>query len=185
MSIFSPLSSFTIFWTLAPLGPTHAPIGSTFSSWETTAILLLEPASLEILFISTTPSYISGTSNSNNLLTNPGCVLETIIWAPFEVFLTSTTYNLIFSLNLYFSLGICSFGPIAVSSFPMLTKTFPLSSLKTVPVIISYSFSLYSPYIILLSASLILWVTTPLASWAATLPKFFGVTSKSTTSSKS
>ena len=54
-------------------------------------------------------------------------------------------YNLIFSLNLYFSLGICSFGPIAVSSFPILTKTFPLSSLRTVPVIISYSFSLYSP----------------------------------------
>ena len=68
-----------------------------------------------------------------------------IAFIPLEVFLTSTTYNLIFSLNLYFSLGICSFGPIAVSSFPILTKTFPLSSLRTVPVIISYSFSLYSP----------------------------------------
>ena len=185
MSIFSPFNSSTIFWTRAPLGPTHAPIGSTFSSWDTTAILLLEPASLEILFISTTPSYISGTSSSNNLLTNPGWVLDTTTCAPFEVFLTSTTYNFIFSLNLYSSPGICSLGPITVSNLPTLTNTMPLSCLKTVPTIISYSNSLYSLYMMLLSASLILCVTTPLASWAATLPKFFGVTSKSTTSSKS
>ena len=40
-----------------------------FSFVEYTATLLLLPGSLEILFISINPSYISGISNSNNFLT--------------------------------------------------------------------------------------------------------------------
>ena len=177
MSIFSFLSSFTIFWTLTPLGPTQAPIGSTASSLEYTAILVLDPASLAMLFISTTPLYISGTSSSNNLFTNPGWVLDIKTCGPFVVFFTSTTYNFIFSLNLNCSPGICSFGPKTASDLPTFIRIFPLSFLKTVPVNISSSFSIYSLYTILLSSSFILCITTCFAAWAAILPNFLGVTS--------
>ena len=40
MSIFSPLSSFTIIRTRAPLAPTQAPTGSTLGSFDQTAILV-------------------------------------------------------------------------------------------------------------------------------------------------
>ena len=154
MSIFSSPSSSTIFLTLEPLGPTQAPIGSIFSSIDLTAILVLEPASLDTDFIWTIPSNISGTSNSNkqnktkskegwplqktkkvpqrkciacqerdskkgliridtdfiwtipsnisgtsnsnNLLTNPGWLLDTTIWGPLLVFFTSNIYTFIF-----------------------------------------------------------------------------------------
>ena len=49
-----------------------------FSSGEYTATLLLNPGSLDTLFISINPSYISGISNSSNFLTKSGCVLEII-----------------------------------------------------------------------------------------------------------
>ena len=47
-SNFSPFNSFTICLTRDPLEPTHAPFGSTFGSFEKTAILVLLPASLAI-----------------------------------------------------------------------------------------------------------------------------------------
>ena len=59
-SIFSPFNSFITFWILTPFAPTHEPTGSILGSGEYTATLLLEPASLDTLFISITPSYISG-----------------------------------------------------------------------------------------------------------------------------
>ena len=56
MSIFSSCNSSTTAFTLAPLIPTHAPTASTFSSFDHTAIFVLEPASLAMLLISTVPS---------------------------------------------------------------------------------------------------------------------------------
>lgn len=82
ISNFSPFNSSTIDLTLVPLNPTHEPTGSTFSSLLKTAILVLEPGSLATLKISTVPSFISGTSNSNNLLIKELSVLDKIIWAP-------------------------------------------------------------------------------------------------------
>ena len=100
-SIFSPYNSFIIFWILTPFWPTHEPTGSIFSFVEYTATLLLEPASLDIFLISIKPSYISGISNSNNLLTKSGWLLETITCGfPFIPFSTSKTYPLILSLTL-------------------------------------------------------------------------------------
>ena len=66
-SSFSPLSSFTICLTLLPLDPTQAPLGSTFGSFENTAILVLLPGSLAIALNSTVPSVSSGTSSSSIL----------------------------------------------------------------------------------------------------------------------
>ena len=43
MSIFSPFRSATTAFTLSPLIPTHAPTASTFSSFDHTAILDLDP----------------------------------------------------------------------------------------------------------------------------------------------
>ena len=60
------------------LGPTQAPIASTFSSFEYTAIFVLEPASLDIL-LSLQYHYISQALLFQIIfLTKPGCVLETI-----------------------------------------------------------------------------------------------------------
>ena len=56
MSIFSPRSSLTTAATRWPLGPTQAPMGSTFSSEDHTAILVRLPASRAMDRISTVPS---------------------------------------------------------------------------------------------------------------------------------
>ena len=72
MSIFSPLSSDTTALTLEPFTPTHEPTGSTLGFFDNTAILVLEPASLAILLISTVPSLSSATSASKSLFTNSG-----------------------------------------------------------------------------------------------------------------
>ena len=85
ISIFSPRSSFTIALTRAPFIPTHAPTGSTSGSLDHTAILVLLPASLAILLISTMPSFTSVTSDSNRRFTSSGCVLDTRIFGPFGV----------------------------------------------------------------------------------------------------
>jgi len=87
-------------FTLSPLLPTHAPTGSTFGLLLHTAILVLLPASLAMLLISTVPSLISVTSDSNNLLTSSGCVRLTKIFGPLEVFFTSKIYTLILSVGL-------------------------------------------------------------------------------------
>ena len=79
ISIFSPLSSSTIFCTRCPLGPTQAPTASTSSSRDTTAILERIPGSRATDFNSTVPSAISGTSNSNKRFNKPGCVREIMI----------------------------------------------------------------------------------------------------------
>ena len=89
ISIFSPRNSSTIEFTLTPLRPTQAPTGSTLRSFDHTAIFVLLPASLEILLISTVPSFTSVTSASNRRFTKSGCVLETKILGPFVVSLTS------------------------------------------------------------------------------------------------
>ena len=137
ISIFSPNSSSTIFWTLLPLLPTHAPTGSTFSSCEYTAILVLEPASRATPLISTVPSAISGTSSSNNLLTKPGCDLERNIWGPLVAFLTSITYTLMRSPTLKDSLFTCSDRGRIPSEFPTDRNIVPLLILSILAVMIS------------------------------------------------
>ena len=67
ISICSLPSSFTIALTLAPLIPTHAPTGSTLGTSALTEIFVLEPSSLAMLTILTTPSLISATSSSKSL----------------------------------------------------------------------------------------------------------------------
>ena len=85
-----------MFWILTPFCPTQEPTGSIFSFGEYTATLLLLPASLDTAFISITPSYISGISNSNNFLTNSGHALEiTTCGTPFAPFSTSRIYPFI------------------------------------------------------------------------------------------
>ena len=59
-------------FTLAPFKPTQAPTGSTSGLFDHTAIFVLEPASLEILLISTVPSDTSVTSFSNKRFTYSG-----------------------------------------------------------------------------------------------------------------
>ena len=54
-SIFSPWSSFTIFWILMPRRPTQDPTGSTPDCAAQTATLLRAPGSRAIAFISTDP----------------------------------------------------------------------------------------------------------------------------------
>ena len=78
-SIFSPHNSFIIFCIRIPFWPTQEPTGSIFSFAEYTATLHLFPGSLETLFISISPSYISGISNSNSFLTNSLFALEMVI----------------------------------------------------------------------------------------------------------
>jgi len=102
-----PLTRF-LQLTLLPFGPTHAPTGSTFLSFETTAIFVLYPASLAMFLISTIFSLISGTSSSKSLLTSPVCVLETITCGPLVVFLTSDMKHFTLSPCLYLSPGTCS-----------------------------------------------------------------------------
>ena len=91
MSIFSPLSSSTTAATRLPLGPTQAPMGSTFSSWDQTAILVRLPASRAMDWMITVPSAISGTSSSNRRFTRPGWVRDSMICGPFPPRRTSTT----------------------------------------------------------------------------------------------
>ena len=67
ISIFSPRNSLTIIRTLAPLAPTQAPTGSTFGSFDQTAIFVRCPGSLAHDRISTIPSAISGTSSSKGV----------------------------------------------------------------------------------------------------------------------
>ena len=124
ISIFSPRSSFTIAFTLAPFIPTHAPTGSTFGSFDHTAIFVLLPASREIAFISTMPSLTSVTSDSKSLFTSSGCVLETRIFGPFDVDLTSRIYTLIRSVGLNASPFICSLSVRSASALPKLMLTF-------------------------------------------------------------
>ena len=91
MSIFSPFSSLTMAATRPPFGPTQAPMGSTFSSVDQTAILVREPASRAMDCTVTVPSAISGTSSSNRRFTRPGWVRDSMIWGPFPPRRTSTT----------------------------------------------------------------------------------------------
>ena len=89
ISIFSPLSSFTMLEILVLLGPIQAPTGSTFLSFDHTAIFVLLPGSLEIALISTVPSYISGTSSSKRRLTNSFLEREILIIGFFCLFVIS------------------------------------------------------------------------------------------------
>ena len=124
ISIFSPRNSSTIALTRAPFIPTHAPTASTSGICVVTAILVRDPASLAMLLISTVPSWISVTSSSKSLLTNSGCVRDTVIRGPFGVSLTSTTYNLICSVGRKRSPGTCSLSIRIASTFPRLIQTF-------------------------------------------------------------
>ena len=154
-SIFSPFSSFIIFWILTPFCPTHDPTGSMFSLFEYTATLLLYPGSRDTLFISISPSYISGISNSNNFLTKSGHALDTITCGvPFIPFTTSSTYPLTLLFTKYFSVGICSFLGIIPSNFPKSITIIFASDFCTSPETISPFLSLNSVYTISLSASL-------------------------------
>src|SRR5512140_3230447 len=83
MSIFSPRSSDTTMRTREPLGPTHAPTGSTPCACDSTAIFERYPGSRATPRISTRPSAISGTSSSNSVLISSGSRRETITWGPF------------------------------------------------------------------------------------------------------
>ena len=74
-----------------PLGPTQAPMGSTFSSRDQTAIFVRLPASRAMERTSTEPSKISGTSNSKSRFTRPGWVREISTWGPRVEWRTSTT----------------------------------------------------------------------------------------------
>ena len=141
ISIFSPFKSATTAFTLSPFTPTQAPTASTFSSFDHTAIFDLEPASLQKLLISTTPSAISVTSFSNSLFTSSGCVLETTIFGPLFVFLTSVTYSLILSPLSYVSPSIISDGFKSASVLSSrLTFTLSPTCLSTIPVTTSFSF---------------------------------------------
>ncbi len=53
ISMRSPPSAFTMFWTREPFTPTQAPTGSTRSSCDTTAILVRAPGSRAMPLIST------------------------------------------------------------------------------------------------------------------------------------
>jgi hypothetical protein len=71
ISTFSPFNSFKIEAILEPRSPIHAPIASIFSFVDSTATLLLTPASRATACNHTVPSANSGISDSNNLFTNP------------------------------------------------------------------------------------------------------------------
>ena len=70
-STFSPLSSDKILAILEPRSPIQVPIASILSFVDDTATLLRIPASLATAWISIVPSWSSGITDSNNLLTNP------------------------------------------------------------------------------------------------------------------
>ncbi len=91
MSIFSPESSRTMFFTRMPRMPTQAPTGSTFSSWERTAILVRKPGSRAMPLISTMPSAISETSSSKSRRTKSGWLRERMIAGPWASFCTLST----------------------------------------------------------------------------------------------
>ncbi len=124
MSIFSPLSSSTMALTLAPFIPTQAPTASTLGLLDHTASFVLLPASLAILMISTVPSRISVTSDSNRRFTSSGCVLLTRILGPFGVLRTSRMYTLILSVGLNTSPRICSPSLSMASALPRLILIF-------------------------------------------------------------
>ena len=182
ISIFSPLNSFTMAFTLAPFIPTHAPTGSTSGSFDHTAIFVRLPASLEIDFISTIPSFTSVTSDSKRRFTSSGCVLETRIFGPFDVDLTSRIYTFILSVGLNTSPFICSLSVRSASAFPRLILTFFPMYLCTTPVTTSFSLLLYSSKITFLSSSLIFCKITFFAFCVAILPNSFDFTSTLTTS---
>ena len=141
ISICSLPSSLTIALTLAPLIPTHAPTGSTLGTFALTAILVLDPASLAIPMISTTPSLISVTSSSKSFLTSSCDFLETLTTGPpFSLLITSTTYNLILSPGTNFlSLNLSS-ALRTVWILPRSIVRSPLSAtLCIIPVISSFS----------------------------------------------
>ena len=139
ISIFSPRSSSTMEFTLAPFIPTHAPTGSTSGSLLHTAILVREPASLAMLLISTVPSLTSATSDSKRRFTRPGCVLDTWIRGPFGVSLTSRMYTLICSVGWNSSPLTCSFSARIASALPRLMLTFLPMTRCTIPVTTSFS----------------------------------------------
>ena len=95
MSIFSPFNSSITALALAPTGPISAPFGLTPARCDLTETLLRKPGSREIPTISTIPSFNSGTSNVNNVLTKSGCVLDSVTSGPFKPCFTSTTKHLI------------------------------------------------------------------------------------------
>ena len=134
ISIFSPLSSFTTAFTRLPFIPTQAPTASTSGLLEYTAILVLEPASRAIFFISTVPSATSATSFSKSLLTSSGWVRLTIIFGPRGVFFTSRINTLILSKGRSLSPSTCSFSDRIPSAFPRFMLILPLLILCTIPV---------------------------------------------------
>ena len=75
MSILSPDNSFDTAWTREPRIPTHAPIASSFGSFDLTETLALNPGSLAAPSISIKPCPTSGTSSLNNSIKNSGAVL--------------------------------------------------------------------------------------------------------------
>ena len=56
MSILSPDNSFDTAWTREPRIPTHAPIASSFGSFDLTETLALNPGSLAAPSISIKPN---------------------------------------------------------------------------------------------------------------------------------
>ena len=170
ISTLSPANSLVTAWTLEPLIPTHVPTGSSLWSFALTAIFDLKPGSLDAAIISSKPSSISGTSNSNNLIKNSGAILDKINWGPRTVSSILIRIALIRSLILRFSLGIiCSRGKIA-SNLPISMIAFPLSILLICPDTSFSSCAKKSLRICSLSASLTFCKITCLAAWAPILP---------------
>jgi hypothetical protein len=82
MSMRSPRSSCTTACTRLPFMPTQAPTGSTSESRDATAIFERAPGSRAAETIETMPSYISGTSCSNSLVSISTAARESTIWGP-------------------------------------------------------------------------------------------------------
>ena len=153
MSIFSPPNSEITVCTRDPLCPTHAPIGSIFSSVALTAIFDRSPASLATALSSTAPLAISGTSIVKNFRTISGLARESTTSGPLGPMLTELTTALMRCPESYRSCGICSDGGTMAVTLPKLTRTRRPSTLCTVPTMISPSLPLYSLKIISRSAS--------------------------------
>ncbi len=92
MSIFSPPISSMILRMREPRTPTQAPMASTLGSSDSTATLVLYPASRTSLRMVISPSATSGTSSSKSLPISSGWERERMIFTFCGVFLTSTTY---------------------------------------------------------------------------------------------
>src|SRR5205814_1771558 len=81
MSMCSLDNSLRIARCLTPLGPTHAPTGSSPGSLDETAILVRRPGSRAMARTCTVPALISGTSASSRRWTKVRAARETRTWA--------------------------------------------------------------------------------------------------------